>query len=61
MWKLSKISADEALTSLSSDGKLGLISMEASLRQKIHGENELPKEEKVLSLLIIYRFCKVYV
>jgi Ca2+-transporting ATPase len=46
MWKLSKISADEALTSLSSDGKLGLSSMEASLRQKIHGENELPKEEK---------------
>lgn len=55
MWKLSKISADESVVTLGTDSKIGLTNEEASLRSKIHGENELPKEEKVYIL-----FCMVY-
>lgn len=47
MWKLSKVSANEVQVSLGSDHEVGLTSNEVALRAKIHGDNELPKEEKV--------------
>lgn len=57
MWKLSKVSANEVQVSLGSDHEVGLSAKEAALRAKIHGDNELPKEEKVNIVAYLHRVC----
>jgi len=56
MRNFQRATIEEVLSTLSSDGEIGLTPSEVASRRKIHGPNKLEALEKVLVFLVSYNF-----